>query len=89
MIWLLFAHTFGDVAMQTAWLAANKDIWYGTLAHSIIWAGSISIALVCLKRYSNTKAIFLILGHWLIDSFIQNHYLDQALHFIQLIIVYL
>lgn len=97
-IWLLFGHYFGDYALQSDWIAKNKGMsLYVLLAHSMIWAGIISIILQYLWIFTLWKAIFLIIGHILIDKWKttkpQNEsfwiYPDQILHLFQLIIVYI
>jgi hypothetical protein len=99
MIWLIFAHFIGDVAFQPDWvLKSKKDNWIVLLEHCFVWATMVSLVLFINGNYSNMKALFLIIGHYLIDllkirstsnPLSKRHLLlDQLLHFIQLLIVW-
>lgn len=99
MIWLIFAHFIGDFALQSSWMAQNKRrLWYVMLAHCIIWAGVVSIALVYTGRYADWKVGLLVGGHFAIDSWkaIRHDsaetwwqiYPDQALHLAQCAVVF-
>ena len=100
MIWLLFAHFIGDIALQAPWQAENKGrYWYVMLSHCVIWTACVSVALEYLGLFSLTKVAFLIAGHWLMDLWKSKQpktpetwwmiYPDQFVHFVQLVIVYL
>ncbi len=101
-IWLLFAHYIGDMALQSQWQATNKrKYWYVMLCHCMIWAAVICVALKYLGIYSDWKAIFLIVFHFVIDTWkskttgmnfdkgFKYVYIDQGLHLLQLLPVYI
>ena len=103
MIWLLFAHFIGDWAIQPEWIATNKgNYWFVMLVHCIIWATCICIGLEYIGCYVLWKALFLIGGHYLVDSWkcrvyekipfcqqktYKHLYIDQFIHIIQVIFV--
>jgi hypothetical protein len=100
MIWLLFAHFIGDAALQTDWmLKAKQSNWFVLMEHCFVWAGTVSAVLLLMGRFSLWKAIFLIVGHYFIDLYkiktakdpleLKPLYLDQFLHLVQLVVVYL
>ena len=99
--WVLWAHSIGDMALQTTYIINNKQSKFMVLlAHSIIWAGCIGIALKYLNCYASWKMAFLIITHFLTDTWSVNkdtkhpgnwqkvNTIDQIIHFIQLVIVY-
>lgn len=96
IIWLIFAHFFGDFGLQSEWMAANKGSkWYVMLSHCILWTGCISIALQYLGLFAMWKVLFLVVGHGVMDYWKVRFtskwlyiYPDQAWHGIQLLIVY-
>lgn len=99
MIWLIFAHFIGDIALQSAWQAENKGKrWYVMLSHCMIWAACISIALAYLGIFAIWKVVFLVIGHGAMDSWKTRKprtpeawkyiYPDQAWHLLQCFIVY-
>ena len=99
MIWLIFSHYIGDVALQSEWIIKNKrKFWYAMLSHCIIWTACISIALEYVNKFDIWKVLFLIIGHWLSDSYKISiyktkkdkifFYIDQIWHLIQCAIVY-
>jgi hypothetical protein len=98
-IWLLFAHFLGDIAFQSDWQAQNKGKkWYVMLSHAMIWGACISMALQYLGIFSLWKAILLVLGHIVIDSWKCRQpkddahwwmiYPDQFAHLCQLLVVF-
>ena len=98
-IWLLFAHYFGDIAFQSSWTSENKGrYWYIMFGHCMVWSGCVSIALEYTGRFSLWKVVFLVVGHWVVDKTkrvlskgnmdMRCMYIDQALHIIQLGVVY-
>jgi len=100
IIWLLFAHYIGDIALQSDWQAQNKGkYWYVMLSHCMIWTACISVALQYFGIFAFWKVIFLLAGHWISDSWKSKKpktpdcwwyiYPDQLFHIIQCIIVYL
>lgn len=101
MLWIIFAHAIGDLALQTEFIGDNKFFYPMVMAaHSIIWAGCISVALKYIGYYKPWKFIFLIIGHIIIDYFSCYFYyctdfnpqminfLDQLAHLCQLLFVY-
>lgn len=97
MILLIVLHHIADVAFQPSWLIKNKQkYWWSIYEHSVIWAGLISLGLYTLGEYSIYKFLFLLIGHFIID-FVRYRwfyewkfiYIDQALHYLQLVCVYL
>lgn len=101
LFFLLSLHFLADFPLQGSYLAENKGKNdYLLLAHSFIWAGVLSAGLLYFGLFDLWKAIFLIIGHFLIDRFkargewsdmgVQdNHALlfDQLLHFIQIVFI--
>jgi hypothetical protein len=99
IIWLLFAHFIGDIALQSDWQAQNKGTkWYVMFSHCMIWTACICMALQFLGLYAAWKALFLVAGHWACDKWKTTKprtpeawiyiYPDQAWHFMQCVIVY-
>ena len=108
MMWLVFAHFIGDIALQSSWQADNKGkYWYVMLSHCMIWTACICIALrfvycspLSIYQFYSVplwKVLFLLVGHVICDSWKSRQpktpehwwkvYLDQAFHFLQLLIV--
>jgi hypothetical protein len=98
MIWIIFAHFIGDIALQAPWQADNKGkYWYVMLAHCMIWTACISIALQYLGLFAGWKVVFLLAGHWVCDKWKTTIpktpenwkyiYPDQLWHLVQCIIV--
>jgi len=100
IIWLIFAHFIGDIALQSSWQADNKGkLWYVMLSHCMIWTALICIGLQFLGIFAFWKVLFLFGGHYLIDTWKAKKpktpenwkyiYSDQLGHLTQIIIVYL
>ena len=100
IVWLIFAHYIGDIALQSDWQAQNKGkYWYVMLSHCIIWTACISVALQWLSLFTMWKVLFLIVGHFMSDKWKCEKpktpeawkfiYPDQAWHHGQLLVVYL
>jgi len=98
-VWLLFAHYIGDCSLQNQFMAEKKRKYrYILFCHCMIWTGIICFALQYLGIFALWKAIFLLGGHFAIDSWkssipdtkINYKYIfpDQIFHLIQLLIVY-
>ena len=98
MIWLLFAHYVGDIALQSDWQAKNKGkLWYVMFSHCMIWTACICVALQYLGLFDLWKVAFLLVGHWACDYWKSQKaqtpenwkfiYPDQLFHIIQLLIV--
>ncbi len=98
MIWLLFAHYIGDIALQNDALKSKGKYWYLMFSHCMIWTGCVSIALEYLGLFATWKVIFLLLGHWISDKIKSKQpktpecwwmiYPDQIWHILQLCAVY-
>jgi hypothetical protein len=103
MIWLLFAHHLGDVAFQPSWLieAKKKHLW-AIFEHVMIYSGVLSFTLWFMGKFELWHFWYFLIGHFIIDAFFyrvlphllkkdkQYHwvYYDQALHYLQIIILY-
>ncbi len=98
-IWLIFAHYFGDVALQSTWQSINKaKIIYVMICHCMVWTACISIALQYLNIFSLWKVVFLFVGHFLMDTYkvkgktveerMRYIYPDQIFHILQCVVVY-
>ena len=101
MIWLIFAHFIGDIALQSDWQAQNKGkYWYVMLSHCMIWSACICVALEYQVNFSHKLPIvlFLVFGHGVSDTIKSklpkspetwwHIYPDQIWHIIQLYLVY-
>lgn len=93
MIALLVLHHLADT-IQPTWLIKNKKLHaFAIYEHSMVWAGAISLGLLFIGRYSIDKFLILLIGHFLIDYFKYKKtdyrwtYLDQALHYLQIILI--
>ncbi len=100
MIWLIFAHYIGDLALQSDWIAQKKrTLWYVMFSHCMIWAACICVALQFLGIFVLWKALFLVVGHWICDYWKTTKpqtpecwwyiYPDQVWHLMQCVIVYI
>ena len=95
IVWVLFAHFIGDIALRSTWMEQKETMWYAMLCHCMVWTACISIALQFLGIFALWKVVFLFGGHWLCDKCKPNDrkglkwlYIDQAVHIAQCIIVY-
>lgn len=95
LIFLIFGHCIGDFALQSEWVAVNKaKEWYIMFSHVMIWTGVLSFILLYFNEFTISKAIFLSIGHIIMDSYKCRQdewwyiYPDQAWHILQCIIVY-
>ena len=100
-ILLILAHYLGDNAFQPDWMVTNKKKYKNILlSHAIVWSTPISLVLMYFGAFSAVKLVFLVVGHYLIDLWNikqakeclgDNWYVvaDQALHLLQLVIVYI
>lgn len=101
LLWLGFAHAIGDLALQTHFIGMTKHIYPQVMfAHCIIYAGCLSIALKYINRYSLWKFVFLLTGHFIIDTISSYFYwelwceygkvnfYDQLAHLAQILMVY-
>lgn len=98
--WLLSAHFIGDFVFQDSFQAefkANNN--YIMFVHSMLWTIAVSFVLNYFGMLEAWKIGFLLFGHFIVDSWKCNHpdkdraltdllYMDQAMHLIQLLIVY-
>jgi len=96
--WLLVAHVIADWCIQGDYVATNKGKHsIIMLAHCIAWAGIVCIPLAIFKVLVWQKIPFLVVGHFVIDSwkvqqqdntkFLRHLCIDQALHICQLLVV--
>ncbi len=102
MIWLIFAHFIGDWALQSNWMAENKqESGVILVAHCMIWTACIYIAMTYTHiNLAHWKLIFLLCGHFVADimkclsvwmgakPFGLALYIDQLWHLGQCAIVY-
>lgn len=99
--WIIFAHAIGDMGLQTCYMSDHKhDKFNVMLAHCIIWAGCIGVALTYLGIYSFWKMPFLVIAHFLTDRWSSRHperinswnkinTIDQLIHLGQIIVVFI
>ena len=98
IIFVIFGHFIGDFAFQTEWQYKNKGrYWYVLLSHGMIWTGVISGVLLYFDVFEIWKAMFLLIGHILMDKWKTTKpktpeaywyiYPDQLCHIIQCVIV--
>jgi len=90
LIWVVTAHAVGDWALQGHFFAEKSKRPMILLAHSLLWAGCVSIALKYMGIFTLGKYAFLLLGHFACDGIEpRNRNLDQLWHGIQCIVVIL
>jgi hypothetical protein len=98
ILFLIFLHHLADVAFQPSWLIENKKKYtFALYEHVWIWTGTISLGLYFLDLFTIEKAIFLFLGHFVIDFFMYRilpkdksyHWVivDQLLHYLQIYVI--
>ena len=93
ILWLVFAHFLGDYALESVWMMKKKHRdYYILFAHSMIWSGVISIALLPFGSFALWKFAFLLVGHLICDYWkckVGEEYwpFDQLFHFFQIILV--
>ncbi len=98
MFWLIFAHVIGDMSLQTSFVALNKGKrLYLMFSHVMIYIGTVGIALLLLNIFSWYSILFIVIGHFLMDSWKSKQpkddehfyqiYIDQGWHYFQLLIV--
>lgn len=103
MLQLLFAatiaHYIGDYPLQGEFLATNKGkLDYFLFCHALIWTGCVCAVLGHFGAFEWWKVAFLLVGHFFIDrwkarkedkdnALTVDLWKDQALHFVQLILV--
>jgi hypothetical protein len=99
LFWLVCAHYIGDIALQSPWQADNKGkLWYVMLSHVMIWTTCICIPLKLFGVMGWWHPVFLFVGHFVIDKWKASKprdaeywhliYYDQAMHGIQILIVW-
>jgi len=102
LITLLVLHHIGDVWGQPSWLikAKSKHLW-SIYEHCMVWAGVVSFGLYMYGNLEPWKFFFLLIGHFVIDTFFYQVlprlrreekqfwyvYPDQALHYLQIFVV--
>lgn len=99
LLFLQLANYIGDYPLQGDFLGVMKSKYdYLLFVHSFIWTGTVSLGLYMLESLSLWKIIFLFVGHFLIDRWKCRNkdednkltkllWINQFLHFIQIIIV--
>ena len=97
LVWLMFAHFIGDIALQSEWIALNKGkYWICMVWHSMIWTAIICLVLEYFDLVTLWKIAFLFIGHYgcdlwkcrTTDKFPSWHlYADQGWHLVQVILV--
>lgn len=102
LIALLVAHHFGDVWTQPTWLIENKKKHlFAVFEHAVVYTGVISIAFMLVGRFDMEIFWWILIGHFLIDtekylvipkmtgrSEYSWIYIDQALHYAQIMIAF-
>ena len=95
LIWL---HMLGDYPLQPDFLAQFKGKNdYLLFCHSVLWTGCIAIGLIAFSSFTWWKIGMLLFGHFAIDrwkarkqdktySLTRDLWIDQGLHFIQLLV---
>ena len=97
---LYVANLILDYPLQGEFLGKYKSKNnYVLFVHSMIWSGGLSIVLMKLKRFRWWKLMMLLSGHMAVDAWKSRKlykkmgisdwgslYIDQALHFVQLVI---
>lgn len=102
LVWLILAHSIGDIALQNEWQSQNKGKkWDVMLGHCLVWTACICVALQFLGIFALWKVFYLVLVHWLVDYWKCKQrewnkeekkwwwFMDQGLHFLQLIVVWI
>lgn len=96
---ILFAHFIADTSFQPTWmLNAKKTNWYVMMEHCIVYTAIVSMVFAYLQGITLIEILFLIIGHYVIDSWkahtakdildLKYLYIDQALHITQLLLVF-
>lgn len=66
---LYWANLVLDYPWQSNFEAANKGkSWYVMWVHCSIWSGGLAIGLALLGKFAVWKLVFLLVGHFLMDS---------------------
>ena len=101
ILWLLLGHYILDYPLQGEFLAQTKGkYFYSLLAHSMIYGLGMALVLNLLGVFATWKAILLVGSHIIIDykkataknkdkALTTYLYIDQFLHIIINIILYL
>lgn len=100
ILFLTWLHYLADYPLQGEFLAQCKGKYdYLLLCYAIIWAGTICVGLHFIGILTLWKIVFLLIGHFFIDrwkarkdnktnALTKDLWIDQALHFVQILIVY-
>jgi len=99
LLWVLFAHYLADYPLQGPFLAETKGKYFSSLlAHSIIYALTISLCFKILGVYTVWKVLVLFITHMIIDydKARNGHknprvylFIDQTLHVLINFILYI
>lgn len=97
---LTVLHYIADYPLQGEFLGVQKSNYtYLLFVHCVIWTGVVSFGMAYLGIFAYWKVIFLFIGHFVIDYWKCKHpnnkeigltkllWIDQFLHFIQLVFV--
>ena len=101
LFFLVIAHYIGDYPYQGDFLAQFKGkLNYILFCHALIWTGCVAIALEWGGGFAWWKIAMLLVGHCMIDYWKVNHpkaqeegltrllWIDQLLHFMQVVVVW-
>ena len=100
LLLLLYAHCMGDMVFQTSFISKNKSKRpLLMLFHVIIWTGTVCLALYFTGLLKTWHIIFLAVVHFATDSWKSRQpkddehfwciYVDQFVHFVQMVVVWL
>lgn len=95
---LLWVHLIADFVLQDDFQATMKGKnRFIMLVHAAIWAGAICVAIYFMGLFAWWKLIMLLVGHFIIDTWkatksdktyalTRDLWIDQSLHFVQLLL---
>lgn len=95
---LVWMHTIADFPLQSDFLAQMKGKNdYLLFCHCVIWTGFIALILITFGLFAWWKIAVLLIGHFFIDrwkvrkpdktyALTRDLYIDQGLHFLQLLL---
>ena len=95
---LFWVHLVADFVLQDDFMAQNKGKnRFLMFVHIALWTGAICLALNCMGLFVWWKFAMLLVGHFVIDTWkatkedktyalTRDLYIDQALHFVQLLL---
>lgn len=101
ILWIILAHYILDYPLQGDFLASTKGkYWYSLFAHCIIYGLGMALVFKFIGVFAIWKVLVLVLSHLIIDykkataknkdlALTSYLYLDQFLHLIINIILYI